>query len=230
MSSIEGVLRSVQPRYAYYPGAQLRYRELTAGRPHLDTIGTPGPGALPWTVIRNLDPNDRSEPAFSREPFCAILSQTNIDTDDPLEFLDRAVAFVNTMLWGTLVATLVVPPAMRSDPTLRGALDRAIVALRYGTVGVNIWGAYGFALGPPWGGHPSSTPLDIQSGLGFVHNTAMLEGVEKTVLEQPLVNFPKPIHFPTHRTAASLGRRLAALEATGAWTRLSPVLGAALLG
>jgi len=127
-------------------------------------------------------------------------------------------------------STIVVPPAMRHDPVLGAALDRAIAALRYGTVGVNIWGAYGFALGPPWGGHPSSTLADIQSGLGFVHNTAMLEAVEKTVLEQPIVNLPKPIHFPGHRTADRLGRRLATVEASGNWLGLGPVISAALRG
>jgi aldehyde dehydrogenase (NAD(P)+) len=103
-----------------------------------------------------------------------------------------------------------------------------VAALRYGTVGVNIWGAYGFALGPPWGGHPSSKLEDIQSGLGFVHNTSMLEGVEKTVIEQPIVNWPKPVHFPSHRTPVDLGRALTGVEAAGNWAGLPRVLGAAL--
>ncbi len=230
IEAIEGVLRSIPPRYAYYPGAQTRYQALTSGDRHLDIIGEPTAGALPWTIMRDLDPNQSSDPAFHTEPFCSILSQTSFKSDDPLEFLDQAVRFANGRLWGTLVATVVVPPKMLADPTLRAGLDRAVVALRYGTVGINIWGAYGFAVGAPWGGHPSSSLADIQSGLGVVHNTAMLEGVEKTVLEQPLVNAPKPIHFPTHRAARTLGRRLSALEATGNWGRLPGVLSAALRG
>ena len=227
---IEQVLRSVPPRVAYYPGAASRYAALTAGRQRMVRLGQATAGTLPWALIRDLDPADPSDPAFTTEPFCAVLSQTSLDTDDPLEFLDRAVRLANTRLWGTLVATIVVPPAMRADPVLGAALDRAIAMLRYGTVGINIWGAYGFALGPPWGGHPSSTLADIQSGLGFVHNTAMLEGIEKTVLEQPIVNLPKPIHFPGHRRADSLGRRLAAVEASGSWLAVGPVIAAALRG
>ena len=41
-------------------------------------------------------------------------------------------------------------------------------------------GGLTFAFGsPPWGAHPGSAPQDIQSGTGFVHNTAMREGIEK---------------------------------------------------
>jgi aldehyde dehydrogenase (NAD(P)+) len=228
LDALEDSLASVPPRFAYYPGAEARYRALTQARPGLIRIGDAGPGALPWTLIPQIDPLDEREPAFRTEPFCSVLSQVTLDASDPVEFLDRAVELVNRRLWGTLVATIVVPAAMRHDVGLRAALDRAVNALRYGTVGVNIWGAYGFALGPPWGGHPSSRLTDIQSGLGFVHNTAMLEGVEKTVLEQPVVNWPKPVHFPSHRSAVALGRALTGVEASGSWAGLPGVLGAAI--
>ncbi len=230
IDAIERVLKSVPPRYAYYPGAEARYRALTAGRERVDTIGEAQKGGLPWTILRQLDPFDLSEPAFCTEPFCSILSETSLDTSDPVEFLDAAVRLANSRLWGTLVASVVVHPTLRADLVIGAALDRAIGALRYGTVAVNIWGAYGFALGPPWGGHPTATLADIQSGLGFVHNAAMLEGIEKTVLQQPIVNAPKPVHFPSHRSAATLGRRLARVEETGSWGRLAPVITAALRG
>jgi len=38
-------------------------------------------------------------------------------------------------------------------------------------------------------------PADIQSGTGWVHNTTMLEGVEKAVLRHPLTIVPKPATF-----------------------------------
>ena len=53
---------------------------------------------------------------------------------------------------------------------------------------------------------------DIQSGLGFVHNTLMLGGVEKSVLRGPLKAYPKPVWFPDHRTLNRLGPALAAFE------------------
>ncbi len=138
--------------------------------------------------------------------------------------------FVNVNLWGSLVATIVVHPKTLAEPEVAEAVERAIVKLRYGTVGVNVWPALGFALGTPWGGHPSSTLGNIQSGLGFVHNTQMLERVEKTVLRHPLTAFPKPAYFPSHRTADLLGRRLVALEENGSWLRVPGVLAAALRG
>jgi len=228
LTAIEETLAKVPPRFAYYPGAEARYRALTQGRSGLVRVGQARPGALPWTLIPQLDPRDEREAAFRTEPFCSVLSQVTLDATGPVEFLARAVELVNRRLWGTLVATIVIPPSMRDDAGLRRALDRAISDLRYGTVGVNIWGAYGFALGPPWGGHPSSSLQDIQSGLGFVHNTSMLDGVEKTVIEQPVVNWPKPVHFPSHRSAVALGKALTGVEATGSWAGLPGVLSAAI--
>jgi hypothetical protein len=71
--------------------------------------------------------------------------------------------------------------------------------LRYGAVAVNHWPGLMYAMmSPPWGGFPGSTLADAQSGIGCVHNTFMLEGIEKSVLEGPLTMFPKPPWFPSH--------------------------------
>ena len=69
-----------------------------------------GPGELPWTLLPGLDATDPREPAFTTEPFCSILSETEVGSDDPVEFLERAVDFANNRLWGTLSAELVVHP------------------------------------------------------------------------------------------------------------------------
>jgi acyl-CoA reductase-like NAD-dependent aldehyde dehydrogenase len=228
IGELERVFRATPVRAAYYPGADDRYRTLTEGRSAMRTVGERSKGALPWTMLVDLDPASTSEQAFRMEPFCSILSETPLDGTGASDFLDRAVSFANERLWGTLSATIVIHPATLAEPGVAEALERAIVQLRYGTVGVNIWGAFGFAIGTPWGGHPTSTPQDIQSGHGFVHNTAMLEGVEKTVVRHPLTVFPKPLHFPSHRTVHHVGRRLVALEATGSWLRVPPVVSAAV--
>jgi hypothetical protein len=228
LGELERVFRATTVRAAYYPGADDRYRRLTEGRSSVRSIGEQREGTLPWTMLMDLDPESTSEQAFRMEPFCSILSETSLDGPGALDFLDRAVSFANERLWGTLSATIVIHPTTLTEPGVAEALERAIAKLRYGTVGVNIWGAFGFAIGTPWGGHPTSTPRDIQSGHGFVHNTAMLEGVEKTVVRHPLTVFPKPLHFPSHRTVHDVGRRLVALEATGSWLRVPPVVSAAV--
>lgn len=109
-----------------------------------------------------------------------------------------------------------MPPAAGKDPALAREIDRAIADLRYGSVCVNAWAGDVFAFAsPPWGAHPSSTPADIQSGTGWVHNTSMLEGVEKAVLRHPLTMMPKAAYMPTHRTAHTLMQRMTVMEEKG---------------
>jgi aldehyde dehydrogenase (NAD(P)+) len=217
-------------RKAWYPGAPDRWRSLTAGRERMRTQGG-GEGTLPWTLLEGLDAEDRAEKAFSMEPFCSILSEVPLGSPDPLEFLDRAVEFCNRRLWGTLAAVLVVHPATLADPATGSAVERAIARLRYGTVAVNLWPGLGFAIGnTPWGAAPGSPLTDIQSGRGWVHNTLMLERVEKVVLRHPVTSPVKLPWFPSHRTGDALGRRLTRLTATGNLLHLPGVVAAALRG
>jgi hypothetical protein len=116
-------------------------------------------------------------------------------------------------------------------PRLADAVERAITRLRYGSVAVNTWSGLTFSFGtPPWGAYAGSTPQDIQSGTGFVHNTPMLERIEKTVLRHPLTVQPKPAFFPSHRTAHVVSRRLTALDAKASWRKVPGVVAAAMRG
>jgi aldehyde dehydrogenase (NAD(P)+) len=233
LDRLEGALGVAATRVAYYPGADARWRQLTQGRRGIRKIGSEGEGRLPWTLLPGLDAADAAEPAFSTEPFCSIISETEIGSTDPIEFLDRAVDFANHRLWGTLSAQLVVHPKLMKDRRTAEAVERAITRLRYGAVAVNTWPAFVYAYGtPPWGAHPTSTPEDIQSGSGWVHNSVMIEPaqIEKAVLRHPVTVFPKPAIFPTHRTAHTLLRRLSYLEESLAVSRLPGVLGAAMRG
>jgi aldehyde dehydrogenase (NAD(P)+) len=95
---------------------------------------------------------------------------------------------------------------------------------------VNVWAGYGFGFGTtPWGAFPDSTLADVQNGRGFVHNTLMLEAVEKAVIRHPARTFPKPPYFPSHRTAHRLGRRLVDLETRG-WVAMPGVVAAGVGG
>lgn len=229
LAGVEHFMALAPARLAWYPGAAERYRALTEGRSSVRRVGE-AEGALPWTLVTGLDP-DSEDAAFTTEPFCSIVSETSLGSDDPLEYLDRAVAFANRRLWGTLAAHLVVHPRTLSDPTLRAGVERAIGALRYGTVSVNCWAGLAFAFGTtPWGAYPGAPLTDVQSGRGLVHNTLMLEGVEKTVVRHPATTFPKPVYFPSHRTAHLLGRRLVALEEKGRWRDLPVVAAVAARG
>jgi aldehyde dehydrogenase (NAD(P)+) len=217
-------------RRAWYPGAADRFRALTEGRAVVRRAGPAGEGMLPWTLVPGLDAA-APDPAFSTEPFCSLLSETSVGSEDPVEYLDAAVRFANERVWGTLSCGLVVHPATMADPATRAAVERAIRALRYGSVNVNVWAGYAFAFGTtPWGAFPGAPLHDVQSGRGFVHNTLMLEGIEKCVVRHPATVFPKPPYFPSHRSAHDLGRRLTGLEGGGNWAALPGVVGAAVRG
>jgi acyl-CoA reductase-like NAD-dependent aldehyde dehydrogenase len=216
-------------RLAWYPGARERHRALTAGRPGLRTSGA-GEGALPWALVPGLDAAS-ADPAFTTEPFCAVFSETSVGSEDPVEFLAEATRFANERVWGTLSAGLVVHPATASDPVTGAALERAVAALRYGCVSIDVWAGYAFAFGTtPWGAWPGARLEDIQSGRGFVHNALMLEGVEKCVVRHPAITFPKPPYFPSHRTAHRLGRALTRVEAGAGWAAVPAVAVAAAGG
>lgn len=231
LAAVERALAASPTRLAYYPGAAERFRRFTDGRALLRTVGVPGPGELPWAIVPHLDPDDPDEPLFRDEPWCSVLGETELPSDDPVDFLAQATRFVNDRVWGTLNVGLLVHPRTLRDERASQALDEAVEGLRYGTVAVNLWPAAGFILGStPWGAHPSSTPQDIQSGHGWSGNTLMLEGVEKTVVRAPFRMRPKPVWFPDHRTVGSLARRVAFLEKDADWRKLPAVALTAVRG
>lgn len=231
VSLIAKALASAPTRKAYYPGAHDRYETLVAGRDRVERIGEAKPHELPWTLIRDVDSSDPNEKLFRVEPFCAILSETSLGPNDPAAFLAEVTRFCNDVMWGTLNATIVIHPRTEADPQVKQALDRAVTDLRYGAVTINHWPGivYGFVT-PPWGGHPSATLDDIQSGLGFVHNTFMLEGIEKSVTRGPLVVKPKPAWFFDNKKTHLLGPKLVAFEANPSWFKVPGVALTALGG
>jgi acyl-CoA reductase-like NAD-dependent aldehyde dehydrogenase len=204
------------PRIAYYPGAIELYRRLLEQRAEAQVYApaVQASDRLPWTLLTGLSPESNAL-SFRLEPFCPLLSVVEIDERDPDAFLARSVSFVNDKVWGTLSAMLFVPPALERDASVRAAVERAIAELRYGAVAVNYWPALIYGLGtPPWGGHPSATLEDAQSGIGFVHNALMLERVQKVVLRGPLRHLPKPVWYPSHRRLEQLARHLFAFESS----------------
>ncbi|MEP7126018.1 MAG: aldehyde dehydrogenase family protein [Byssovorax sp.] len=233
LGMIEKALTAAPRRKAYYPGAEDRWARLTAGRERVITIGASGPedGKLPWTMIRDLDVARVDEPLFTTEPFCSILSVVAIGSDDPVAFLGAATRFCNDRLWGTLSCAITIHEAQQEDPTIALALEKALVELRYGAVALNQWPALVYALAsPPWGGHPSATLADVQSGLGFVHNTPMLGRIDKCVLRAPLEASPKPAYYLDNTRMRDIGERLTRFAAAPSLGGVASVAMAALRG
>ncbi|MEE9159361.1 MAG: aldehyde dehydrogenase [Gammaproteobacteria bacterium] len=230
LKHMDKALAAVPARKAYYPGAAERWRTFTEGRANISTFGKAEDGRTPWALIKGLDP-DSNETIYTNEPFCSVLTETTLNTSDTIEFLERAVEFVNKKLWGTLTANLIVHPKTMKDPKIAEAVEQAITRLNYGTVTINGWNGMSFYFStPPWGGHPESTLTDIQSGRGWVHNASMLEGIEKVVLRFPLTSFPKPIWHPSHKTAHKLAQKLIELERYGSWSKVPGVVFTAMRG
>jgi aldehyde dehydrogenase (NAD(P)+) len=230
LSLLERSMAATPARAAWYPGSAERYRRLTEGRPEVRRATRAEPGTLPWTVVPNVEA-DSDDPLWRTEAFCALIAETAVGSEDPVEYLERAVAFTRERLHGTLSCNVVVHPRTLADPAVAAAFEGALRRLRYGTVAVNCWTGYGFGFGTtPWGGFPGQPLTDIRSGRGFVHNTRMLEGVEKTVIRHPVSHPIKSLYFPTHRTVHHVIRPLIDVEAHRRWSALPRVALKALRG
>ncbi|HSS76401.1 MAG TPA: aldehyde dehydrogenase family protein, partial [Thermoanaerobaculia bacterium] len=225
-------LAQVPVRKAYYPGAVDRFETFLAAHPETaETFGSRSGDKLPWVLIPGLDPAKRDDVCFTTEAFCGIFGETALEATTVPEYVDKAVAFCNDTLWGTLNVTLIVHPESLKDPDVARAVDRAIANLRYGTVSINHWAAVGYGLVvTPWGGFPGSTAQDIQSGTGWVHNTLMFDRIQKTVVRAPFRVFPKPVWFATHKTANLLAPKLSQFEAAPSLAKLPGILSLAMRG
>lgn len=223
LSRLQAILSRLPRRVAYYPGAVERFERFTGC--HLSGMAWSMTGQgdeyeerdreprtehprLPWTLFRDVDPEET--PLFCREEsFVPVCAEMPLDANDEFDFVGRATDFANEHLWGTLCATLTVPDHFRHSTRGRSELNGALTRLRYGTVCINQWPGIAFALlSLPWGGHPSSTLLNPQSGIGWTHNTFGLRSIEKSVLEGPLIVVPKPLWSPLNQHAEPIAWHL----------------------
>ena len=187
---LDSLLAATPPRYAYYPGAAGRFERFN-GKPAADR------DYLPWTVKRDIDPKATPH-LVNEESFTCVCGELVLDSDNEQDFLGQVQDIFNQDIWGTLAASLTIPSAFRRKHS--ELLDETLRNLQYGTIGINQWTAISFALmSPPWGGFPGANLRNIQSGIGFVHNTFLLKHPEKTILTAPLRMHPKPIWYSSHR-------------------------------
>jgi hypothetical protein len=230
LAAIEREFAEIPPRRAYYPGAARAYEKHTKGAGRTLEIGSPREGELPWAFVRDLDPSSDAA-CFREEPFCSVLSEVAVGSDDPVEFLAEATRFLNERVFGTLNVMLLAPASVERDAAAARALDEAVRDLRYGSVCVNVWPAVAYGLGTlPWGGHPSGTLENVGSGLGVGHNALLLRDVEKTVLRGPLAAFPKPLWYPDHRTLDRVATAFCDFEAEPGALRVAKLAMAAVRG
>jgi acyl-CoA reductase-like NAD-dependent aldehyde dehydrogenase len=232
LDAVRASLRRAEARDPYYPGAIDRWQRFVDTYPQAERYGRRGAGSLPFTLVPGLEV-ERDDPlAFRTESFCGVMAETALDAPRSVpDYLDAAVEFCNERLWGTLSATILIHPRTAADPAVAAALDRALDRLRYGSVVVNHWSAVPYAMvSPSWGAWPGATRHDVQSGIGVVHNTYLLEDVEKSVVRGPFRSPLTPAWFHTHRSLDVLLPRLAAFSVDGDPRRLPGLAAAALRG
>lgn len=218
-------------RQAYYPGAEQRWKAIVEGRKNVKLIGEAKSGELPYALLTDVDPKTHDDFLFTNEPWCTVISETPLESEAVPAFCEEATRFLNSNVWGTLAANVLVHPATMKDPKSAEAVEKMVRELQYGTVAINTWAGAVFGIGnSPWGGHPSATLQDIQSGRGSVHNSLLLDGVEKFVLRAPAKAFPIAPWFPGHKTQHVLGRRLTNFEYAPSWLKVPGIAMAAMGG
>lgn len=242
LEEVRKALHSLPDRQAYYPGAEERSRMACEAHPHsVERLGSSGARIL----LTEVPSQHEGHHAFRSEFFCGVLAVTDIPGGGPDEsaggYLQRAVDFCNERLAGTLSASLLIHP--RTIKKLGGLLADAVARLCYGTVGVNVWGAFAFLYPQAsWGAFPGHHRTEIQSGTGVVNNALLFERPQKTVVRGPFAPFPrsirtgewhasvKPLWFVTNRTADVTARRLVAFTADPSARKLPGILLSALRG
>jgi acyl-CoA reductase-like NAD-dependent aldehyde dehydrogenase len=230
LRGIRNVLNKVPLRDAYYPGARQRQQMFIDAHPEAYQIGTATGEQLPWTLIAGVDAAKTDDVCFTTEAFCGLFAETTLVAESVVEYIDRAVAFANEHIWGTLNVTMLVHPRSLADPAIAAAVERAIANLRYGTIGVNYWAGIGYALGvTTWGAFPGHALNDIQSGNGVVHNTLMFSRPQKSVLRAPFRSTPTPPWFVTQgNVARRIFPKLVDLEASPSLLKVPGILWTAL--
>ena len=231
LDHVRAVLDRLPPREPWYPGSDRKIALATDAYPAAEDRG----GRLLIEVAEGT-----SQELFTTEYFAPVLGHTALPGTGA-DFLRTAVAFANGTLDGTLGAGVIVAPADRK--AMGGAFDEAIAELRYGTIGINVWSAFGF-LSPalPWGAFPGHTIAEVGSGIGVVHNARLVADTERAVVTGPFRPFPrsiaggeaslfpKPPWFVTARTAASSARHMTAYGSRPGWLRMPRIFGSAFRG
>jgi aldehyde dehydrogenase (NAD(P)+) len=224
-----------EPRVAYYPGTEQRLSALQEAEPAAEVLG----GDAKRLFVADADPAAEHY-GFRTEFFAPAMVTTSLPGDAG-QFLRRAVDFCHDKLYGTLAVNLIVHPKTRRQ--LGADFDRAIAALRYGGIGINVWAAAAFLLPRAvWGAYPGHSYTDVQSGIGVVHNALMFDKPLKTVVSAPFhpfprsirageyTMFPKPPWFLTNKTSESTVRKLTEFAAAPSATKLPAVFSSALRG
>jgi aldehyde dehydrogenase family protein len=155
--------------------------------------------------------------ATHHEAFCQVLDEVPLNVAaEPEPFLERATAFCNDKLLGTLGCSIIIDD--RSAKQHKAILGRAVTELNYGAIGVNLMPPHVW-MNPylTWGGNEEGRPL--VSGSGNFGNALCFKNVEKSIAVSPFISWG---HFATKNKRAwyDLSREAAKFTTHPSWGRL----------
>ena len=236
LRALRAAYEAAPRRSAWYPRSDARLEAAASGYPEAAWC------ADGTRALIEIGPGDDATALETTEYFAPVLGVVSLPGTGQ-EFLDTAVAHANENLVGTLGVNVLIDP--ETQAALGDGFEHAMAELRYGTVSINSWTAFGF-LTPTltWGGFPGATPQDVQSGIGIVHNALLLDGVERSVTRGPFRPFPralaprslgaskgrsfsvlpKPPWFVTSRTGAAVSEGFTRFRMDGDYAKLAVTL------
>ncbi|MDQ6746648.1 MAG: aldehyde dehydrogenase family protein, partial [Candidatus Dormibacteraeota bacterium] len=239
LAAVREMMVRVPPRKAYYPGAAQRQQSIVESHAGAEIVDDRPENEVPRTLVAGLDSTDVAESCFRQECFVSALATTSVAGATPIAFFRNAVRFANESLWGTLGATILIHPTTIKE--MGPAFEDAVAELRYGTIGINIWSGVGFLLAETaWGAFPGHTLDDVQSGIGWVHNTKFFDQPQKSVIHGPFFPYPrsylrgqmtmlpKPPWFVLHKHGHEVNRRFTSFEFDHKLGRIPGIFAAAL--
>ncbi|WP_164234259.1 aldehyde dehydrogenase family protein [Microbacterium hydrocarbonoxydans] len=217
-------------RPVWYPGSPSRMQQAADAYPEALVLGD--------RLLVEIGHGEDPEALQRTEYFAPVLGVVTVPGTGQ-EFLDAAVAHANEKLQGTLGANLLIDPA--TERALGTGFERAVANLRYGSIAINGWTAFGFITPTmTWGAFPGSTIDDVGSGIGVVHNALLLDRVERSVIRGPFRPFPrslpvangggrltilpKPPWFVSARTGAEVSEGLTRFRVDGRMLGLAQTL------
>ena len=235
IAALETALHAAPERPVWYPRSEEKLDAAAAGYPDARW------NADRTRAIVDLTAGGDATALQTTEYFSPVLGVVQVPGTGQ-EFLDNAVAYANDNLVGTLGANVLIDPA--TEALLGAGFERAIADLRYGGIAINTWTGVVFATPIlSWGAFPGGTLQDVQSGLGVVHNTLLIDRVERSILRGPFRPFPravgdvvrslslskgtvlpKPPWFVDAKTGASVGEGLTRWHMTHSVPRLVATL------
>ncbi|MGJ8544633.1 MAG: aldehyde dehydrogenase family protein [Sulfitobacter sp.] len=239
MKNLADVMAKHTKRAAYYPGAEDRKDAFLAHAKDPQRVER-GLDVAPLYIADMADGD--TEWLAQNEVFTTALGVMHIEAADAETYLKEAIKWANETLYGTLGGNIIIHPAtIRAMGRKR--FEEIIAEFRYGAIAVNAWSGLAFLVTAcPWGGFAGATLRDVQSGVGTVHNTFMLENVERTVIEAPFRPFPRnllsggmtllprPPWFVSNTRQHHIGRLLTRFQHRPGWLKLPRIFFHALLG